>query len=430
MTQQDGTPPLRVEQALRLVPALESLAPLRSLVVTVSRPDEMRAWSSSAAYMTMGKRGVEPSELKSRLGILLQRVAHQLAEQYEAAISVIDRCQRGQTAEAVAILLGAGAREQRAGRLSAAQAWYSVALDIAEGLSDRRPEIAALLALGGIDRHGGTFSEAARRYQRCLALAEAEGDDGGALDASMALGEIAVVLGNLAGARAWCTRGLRQAQAGDHRVMMGRVFRQLAALALREGQLGDARIALLRARSCFRLDEDAADLARVLQAHGALHEALKDRIAAAADYREALMWTLLHGNVPELELSVRLSLARLHMRGERRLEAEEDMRRAEERAIEEGLPFWLVRVYLQMGEARGMAGDGDGFVFFEQALDLCRSLERTSLLEAAAYRAYADFRKALGDDETAGACLERAARILEPLGVPPERALDGASPVP
>jgi tetratricopeptide (TPR) repeat protein len=377
--------------------------------------------------MTIGKRGVDPSALRSRLDVLLACVAHQLEEQYEAAISVIDQCRQGKMAEAVAVLLRAGAREQRAGRLSAAQAWYSVALGIAEGLSDHRPEIATLLALGGIDRRGGGFPSAARRYQRCLALAEAEGDDAGALDATMALGEIAVVLGNIAGARAWCTRGLRQAQARDHRVMMGRVLRQFAALALREGDLGDAKLSLLRARPCFHLDEDAADLARVLQTQGALHEALANRTAAAADYREALMWTLLGGSVPELELSIRLSLARLYMRGDRLVEAEEEMRRAEERAIEEETLVWLVRVYAQMGEARGMAHDGDGFVFFEQALELCRSLERTTLLEAEVYLAYGDFRRALGDGETAGACLERAARILKPLGLPPGHAPDGAS---
>ncbi|HEX5137829.1 MAG TPA: hypothetical protein VFY93_12705 [Planctomycetota bacterium] len=417
-----------MEQALRLVPALESLAPLRAFMVSVSRPDQ-QGWSSSAAYMTMGKRGVEPSALRSRLDVLLEQVSRQLAEQYEAAISVIDQCQRGRMSQAVAVLLEAGARERRAGRLSAAQAWYSVALSIAEGLPDRRPEIATLLSLGALDRHDGAFPGAARKYQRCLALAEAEGDDSGALDAVTGLGEIAAVLGNTAGARAWCTRGLRQAQAGDHRVMMGRMFRQFAILALREGDLREARIALLRARSCFHLDEDAADLARVLQTHGALHEAMPDRNAAAADYREALMWTLLDQSTPDLELSIRLSLARLHIRAEHFLDAEGEMRRAEERAIEEGIPFWLVRIYVQMGVARGKAHDPDGFVFFEQALELCRSLERTSLLEAEAYRAYGEFHEALGDAETAAACFERAARILEPLGATLEHAVDTVSPI-
>ena len=87
----DPAPPLRVEQALRLVPPLESLAPLRALPVSVSRPDDLLTWSSSAAYMTMGKRGVEPSVLRSRLDILIQRVARQLTEQYAAAIAVIWR---------------------------------------------------------------------------------------------------------------------------------------------------------------------------------------------------------------------------------------------------------------------------------------------------------------------------------------------------
>jgi tetratricopeptide (TPR) repeat protein len=380
-------------------------------------------WSSSAAYMTICKRDVEPSELRSRLDVLLQRVNRQLAEQYDAAITVIDRCQRGENAVAVTVLLAGGAREERAGRLAAARAWYSVALGIAEGLSDRHPEIATLLALGGIDRRGGAFAAAARTYQRCLALAEAEGDVAGALGATLSLGEIAITLGNTAGARAWCTRGLRQAQGADLRVMIGRVHRLFAAVALREGDLREAQEALLAARACFRADEDAADLARVLLTEGTLHEALDDRAAAAADYREALMWTLLDASVPELELAIRLGLARLHTRGDRLLEAEEEMRRAEERALEEGLSSWLVRIYVRMGETRGRARDEDGFVFFEQAIELCRSLECTSLLEAEVYRAYGDFREALGDLETAGACFERAERILQPLGTAVDPAL-------
>jgi len=121
---------------------------------------------------------------------------------------------------------------------------------------------------------------------------------------------------------------------------------------------------LRKARTCFRPDDDAADLARL------------DRL----------------------------------------LEAEEEMRRAEELAVREGPPSWLVRAYVMMGEARAHARDENGFVFFEQAIDLCRTLECASLLEAAAYRAYGDFREALGDAEAARACFERAAEILAPVG--------------
>src|SRR5206468_9534386 len=38
-------PPLRVEKALGLLPDLEALEPLRSLLVSISRPDERALWS-------------------------------------------------------------------------------------------------------------------------------------------------------------------------------------------------------------------------------------------------------------------------------------------------------------------------------------------------------------------------------------------------
>ncbi|MFI5403838.1 MAG: hypothetical protein ACHQ1G_12945, partial [Planctomycetota bacterium] len=160
MSEAHEAPPLRVEQALRLVPPIESLAPLRALLLAASRPDEDRMWSSSASYLTLGKRGVVPAELRSRMDAVLQGIRNHLARQFDAAITALDAYQRGERAEAVDALLAAGASEERPCRLATARAWYAVALEIAEGLSGRRPEIDVLLALAGIDRRCGAFGEA------------------------------------------------------------------------------------------------------------------------------------------------------------------------------------------------------------------------------------------------------------------------------
>ncbi|MFI5401366.1 MAG: hypothetical protein ACHQ1G_00295 [Planctomycetota bacterium] len=418
-----------MEQALRLVPPLEMLAPLRALLFSVSRPDERRMWSSSAPYLTLGKRGIVPSDLRSGLDTLLRKVTGHVAEQYAAALTVFDRFQRGDAAEAVAALLDAGRREEALGRPSAARAWYAVALDIAEGLPERRPEIASLLMLGAVDRKTGALLDAGRRHQRCLALAEAELHDADALAACLALGEIALVLRNYPGARAWYTRALRQARAKGLPVMIGRVLGEFAVLALREGDLAGVTEQLGSARTCFHADEDAADIARLLRTEGRLHEVLGDR-SAAADYREALMWALRAANVPDLVLSIRLHLARYHLHGERPLEAEEEMRRAEQDALAEGRAPWLVRVYLLMGYARARTLDENGFVFFEQAIELCRSLESAALLEAETYQAYGDFRMALGDGDAARAYFERALQVLKPLGIAIDPSLLAESMLP
>src|SRR5207247_2865445 len=59
-------PPLRVEQALRLLPELEVLLPLRSLILAASRPEEQAQWASHGPYLTVGTRSVEPAELRQR----------------------------------------------------------------------------------------------------------------------------------------------------------------------------------------------------------------------------------------------------------------------------------------------------------------------------------------------------------------------------
>jgi hypothetical protein len=73
-------------------------------------------------------------------------------------------------------------------------------------------------------------------------------------------------------------------------------------------------------------------------------------------------------------------------------------------------------VYVIMGRLRGRQGDENGFVFFEQAIELCRSGEPARRLEADVYREYATFRTTMGDRHEARAYLERARDLLEPFG--------------
>ena len=422
MTAERDGAPLRVERALRLMPRLESLAPLRALLLSAAASDQRRAWCSSARYLTLGKRSVEPRQLRGLLDGLLRRTALHLAEQYATATAALDHYGRGDSGAAVAVLLSAGAREERTGRLAAARAWYAAALDLAEGLTERRPEIAALLAFGAVEGRSGRFADSARACQRGLVLAEAEGDHCDAIGACRALGDVAHAHGNFAGARAWYARGLQHAGAGEHGALAGSLHLRLAALALDEGDTDAAAKALRRARGSPCQDRDVVVRARLLCMQGTLHEALGDR-SAASDYREALLWALRAAETPEVELSIRLQIARHHLNAGRILEAEAEMRRAEERALRGELAPWLVRVYVLMGQASGTARDENGFVFFEQAIETCRALECTPLLEVEAYRAYGAFCETLGDAEAARGYHERVRELLSSLdaGLDPSR---------
>lgn len=102
-------------------------------------------------------------------------------------------------------------------------------------------------------------------------------------------------------------------------------------------------------------------------------------------------------------------------------EAEEELRRAELSAIAANLPQRLVQIHTPMGKLRGSEQDETGFVFFEQAIELCNTLERSLATEAQVYLEYGLLRERLGQRDEARAHLERAREILTHLGEVVER---------
>lgn len=414
-------PPVRVEKALGLLPDLEALAPLRALLVSIARPDERSQWSSSGPYLTLGKRGIQPDELRRRMPTAFQQVTEHLQGLYRAYVEALECQQRSDGPGVVAALLKGARREESVARPSQAQAWYQVALAVAEGLQDRRPEVEALGALAHVFLALGRYVEGARHFQRALALAEAEFDQAGAIAACEGLGDVALAQREWAGAHAWYARGLRLAEASGDTLRMGRLERQLGVLARLQGDLAAAGDHLRRARECFESAGAAAEMARVLNTQGQLDAQLGRQAAAATAYREALAWA--QGAPRDLgtEVAIRLSLAELHLDAERFLEAEEEMRRAEQVAIARNLPGRLAEIYTLMGKLRGQQEDETGFVFFEQAIDLCRMVEHAPATEAHVYLEYGLFMRRLNQRDEARAYLEQARGIFESLGEEMER---------
>src|SRR5204863_516214 len=89
-----GPPPVRVEKALALMPELEALAPLRALLVSIARPDEATLWSSSGPYLTLGKRGVHPDELRRRMPQAFHRITEHLQALFKAYVEALECQQR------------------------------------------------------------------------------------------------------------------------------------------------------------------------------------------------------------------------------------------------------------------------------------------------------------------------------------------------
>jgi tetratricopeptide (TPR) repeat protein len=413
---------VRVEQALRLLPNLEALMPLRGLLLSSARPDERVQWGSGGPYLTVGKREVEPGELARSMGPVLTSVGQHIAALYGAYVEALERQEQNDAPGAVTAVVGAGRLEEKVGRLSQAQAWYEVALALAETLQDRRPEVETLLAIGNVSLTLGQYSEGARHYQRALVLAEAEFNQAGGVDASLGLGNAAFERAEWSGARAWYSRALRLTEAGNDRLRLGLVEHRLGLLDRSQGDLAAAGDHLRRARECFeQLNGEAAlDMARVLDAQGELDAALGRPGPAAGAFREALAWVRRDRHDAGLDVTIRLHLAELLLDTGRWLEAEEEMRRAEQLAITSNQTRGLVRIYTLLGTLRGRQSDETGFVFFEQAISLCRALEGPPIDEARVYHAYGLFRQICGGPDEARAYLERAAEVFRSLGLDQE----------
>ncbi len=413
---------MKVEQALRLLPDLEALVPLRARVLASARADELRAWAGASPYLTVGRRELSPAELRRRNAQTFHLVTEHLAGLYDAYIDALDSLEHEDPAGAVSALLRAGRREEDTGRTAQALAWFGVALDLAAGLPDRRPEIQALLALAGNHCRAGQLDAGSRHAQRALALAEAEFDQAGAIAACRALGDAALERGEWVGARVWFERAMRLAEATGEPHRIAEIRFSLGELARRGADAAGAAEHLRAARDLFEQEGDGRRIAEVLNAQGLQAAAAGDHAAAAAAYREALAWARRADRDHRFLVEIRINLAALHLGADRLLEAETELRRAEELAIAGNLAGRLASIYVLLGTLHAHQHDETGFVFFEQAIVLARSVVASPRLEAEAYTAYGDFKRRLGQQEEAEAYLERAREIYRTAGLAPAAA--------
>lgn len=405
-----GLPALRVEQALRLLPAVDALSPLRAFLISSSR-----AKSSAEPHGTVGKRYVHPDDLRDLMPRALKQITEHLGVLYDAALEALEAEQKGDETGAVRALLKAGAQEESVRRHSEAYAWYDHALKIAAGLRDRRPEIEALRHLGHLDCVRGRLEAGSRYFQRSLALAEDEMDEPGAALACQGLGKAAVAQGTWQGAEAWFGKGLRHAGAAPSELGASLLV-GLADAARGRGQFDLAADRLRQARVIFEKLGDEEGVALVLNADGLLQVDKGQRDAGLARYREALSRLHRAAKNPRLEMSLRLNICRMFLDSGRLPDAEDEARRAEEIAIIHNFTYELAGLYALMGRMRGMDRDETGFVFFEKAIELCQGPDPFPRLEAEVFREYGLFRSTLGEREEAVAYLERAREILEGLG--------------
>jgi tetratricopeptide (TPR) repeat protein len=238
-------------------------------------------------------------------------------------------------------------------------------------------------------------------------------DQAGAALACQGLGEVALAQARWQGAEAWYNKGLSYAE--DDSIRQAYLQLGLGEVARCRGLLEIAAERLGKAKQLFETAGHSPGIVQTLNAWGLLEADLGRNNEAVASWRDGLAELYRVGGDPKLEMSIRLNLCRLYLEWGRLAEAEDEVRKAEELAVMHNFSEPLARLYLILGKLRGKQSDETGFVFFENALQLCQGTAPLPRLEADVYREYAQFRHELGERDEAMDYLSRAREILETL---------------
>jgi tetratricopeptide (TPR) repeat protein len=187
-------------------------------------------------------------------------------------------------------------------------------------------------------------------------------------------------------------------------------------VARRTGELDASEAWLERAAAVVRALGDEAGALPVENGRAKLLEARGDHAAAADAYRRSLA---ARGS-PAERATVLSNLADCLLAAGRPREAEAAARELEQIALVHGLAPLLPHAYRTLGGGARDRGDGEAFVFYEQALDLCRAPGSPPIELAATQHEYARWEAAMGRTESAAARLDEALAIYRRLGTRPE----------
>jgi len=406
---------LRIEQALDLVPELDELLPLRATLIGAAREDEERAWAASSAYGTLGQRLVDADALEAEIPALAERIREHteaLYRQVARALRAVDA--RDYTAAAEA-MIAAGELEEGERRLAAAERYYRKALELGRKPRERRAEGLALRRLGRVARLSGELGEAARLYRAGLEVAEAERDGEGEVVACQGLGNIAVDQGLWQEAHAWYTRGLTRLSPKLPERLRWQLCNNLAVVTLRSGALAESEEWVARALEAVREDDTPGCLA-VQNTLGRLRMAQGRAAEAEVVYRAALAAE----PGPFTRSSLLVNLCDALLAQARLADAEAAARQAETVAIRNGGVLPLLDAYRALGAVARARRDAEGFLFFEQALKLCRVDGLPAVELAATQHAYGLAQLDFGQAEEGCARLREALGAYEELGSTPE----------
>lgn len=403
---------LQVEQALDLLPDMDDLLPLREALIGGSAPRADSAWAGSADYPLLDTRIANSAAVEAALPELLQRIHERTETVLRGVLAAVRAAENGDLAGAARSLVAAGEAEEAVGRLNAAERLYGRAAEVGRRPRDRQAEGLALRRLGRVARLRGRLHESRALYARGFDVAEAQRDEEGMIVACQGLGNVLVEQGRWSEAESWYLRGLQLVGSEEPSRHLWQFQSNLSAVSRRAGRLEDSARWLAEARDTVETLGDAGGRAYVLNAEGMLRAASRDFAGAEAAYGDALQ----HSQTTAETARILVNLSEALVKQEKISEADQTLRRLEQIALAQGLLVSLLYAYRGLGEVAGAQRDENGFVFYEQALELCRE-ERLPQFEAAiTQREYGRFEAKFGKTESAVARLEEAARLFEELG--------------
>jgi tetratricopeptide (TPR) repeat protein len=412
--------PLRVDQAVRLLPGVDGLGPLISEVMAGSRPHPSRTWTGSGELGTVGDRLVGPDPLTGPLEARILEEQERVAERLRAGARVVALLQEGDSQRATDELLEHAGREEGWGRHTDAEAWALAAARLGRE-SDAHRLAEALRRAARSARNLGRSREAGLRYEDAFRVARERGEHGHALVAAVGRGNVAVDLGRWEEAEGWYGRAQALLAAGAPPLNEAWQIHQNLGIVRRErGDLEGAERHLREAEEGLGPEPSPEGLTEVANGWGLLLLARGRPRDAELKFRSALA----RAEAPLARVVVRVNLGEALLAQGRTLDATEEGRRAEAETLAHGLLARLPEVYRLLGSAAHAEGKADAFLFPERALAVIRDNRLPAYEEALTLASLARIWKSDGD-ERAHEALREAARILRDLGMEERaRAMD------
>lgn len=406
--------PLNLDRVRSVLPDLKDLRPFWSLLAEESVPDPERAWSGSGDLGTLGSRVVDLAGVDAAARELAAAEAERLGRLYETVARVLRRVEAGDRSAAADALLEAAAEEERGERMDRAEAFALSAYDLVRDLRDQTPASRALRSAARASRALGHLDDAAGRHREAYRLARDSFDFVGAAEAAVGVGNVHLEQGAWAEAELWYHRGLDALDEGEESAAERWHALLNIHIALRSrGRLEASVEWLERAEDEARRLEDPAGETYLENARGQL-EMAAGRFQAAEDHLRRAV-TAAQG--AGADVVIRVNLAEALLAQDRVLEATEEAREAERRAVTDGVFPRLPEVYRLLGRIAARDGNPEAFVFFERALELVEEHDLPRLEEAVTLQAYATMERDRGNEDVAEELDLRARERYRELGI-------------